>query len=73
MELHEKIRELIAENPGKALGALVGFIFGILVLVFGILKVFVITVFIIIGILVGKMVDDKSSVIENIMNIFRRK
>ena len=73
MELHEKIKEFITENPGKALGALVGFIFGILVLVFGILKVFVITVFIIIGILVGKMVDDKSSVIENIMNIFRRK
>ena len=73
MEFHEKITSFVSENPGKSLGALIGFVLGILVLVFGVLKVFVIGFFIIIGILAGKMIDDKSSVMDRIMNIFKRR
>ena len=73
MEFHEKIIRFISENPGKSLGALLGFVIGILVLVFGVLKVFVIGFFVIIGIFAGKMIDEKPAVIERIMNIFKRR
>ena len=73
MDFYEDIKRFISENPGKFLGALLGFVLGILVIVFGVLKVFVIGFFIIVGVVVGKLIDDKSSVIERIMNIFKRR
>ena len=69
----KSLLEFIEENPGKSLGALIGLVFGILVLVFGVFKVFGIALFVIAGVLVGKMIDDRSDVIERIMNIFRRR
>jgi uncharacterized membrane protein len=50
-----------------------GLVIGILVLAFGFLKVLVVIIFIILGIIIGKMVDDRSSIVEGIMTIFRRR
>ena len=80
MEFLDWIKEFINENPGKTVGALLGLIFGILILIFGVLKVFVIAIFIIVGIFIGKFIDDRSSsieysssVFENVINIFRKR
>ena len=73
MGFPEKLADLFSESPGKTVGALAGLILGILVLIFGVLKILVIIIFILLGIVIGKMVDDRNSVVDGIMNIFRRR
>jgi uncharacterized membrane protein len=73
MEFSRFLAELFSENPGKTVGALTGLTLGILILVFGFLKILVIIIFMILGIIIGKMVDDRSSVIDTITGFFRRR
>lgn len=73
MELPRLIADLFNENPGKTAGAAVGFILGILILIFGFLKILVIIIFMLLGIIIGKMVDDRASVIDAITGFFRRR
>ncbi len=73
MQIPEKLTEIFGSSPGKMIGAIVGFLLGVLVLTFGVLKILVVVIFILLGIIVGKMIDDRSSVVESIMNIFRRR
>ena len=72
MSLSRYLLEFANENPGKAVGAVIGLILGILVLTFGVAKTFVILLFILLGFIIGKMVDDKVSVIDEIRRIFSR-
>jgi len=54
----------------RLLGTLIGFFFGILYLVFGLFKVIVFTIFVLLGYFIGKMFDDREDwrdVIDRIM------
>jgi len=64
--------EYVNENPGKSVGAISGFLLGILILTFGVLKTIVVILFIILGIIIGKMADDRISIVDEIRRIFRR-
>lgn len=66
------IREWISANPGKAAGAFLGFIFGILILTVGVAKTLLIIIFILIGFIIGKLRDDRVSIIDQIRGIFNR-
>lgn len=73
MEFSRFISDLFNENPGKTVGAAVGLILGVLILIFGFLKILVIIIFMLLGIIIGKMVDDRASVIDAITGFFRRR
>lgn len=73
MSLTRYISDFVNENPGKSVGAVSGLILGVLILAFGFWKTIVILLFIILGFIIGKMIDDGDSGIEAIKNIFRRK
>ena len=73
MDFFHYIANFLNENPGKTVGALVGFLFGILILTYGFGKTLIILMFIILGVLIGKILDDKISVVDEIKNIFKRK
>lgn len=73
MSLTRYIYDLVNENPGKTVGAFSGLVLGILILTFGFWKTIVIILFVILGILVGKMIDDGDSFIDGIKNLFRRR
>ena len=72
MSFSRYLLEFANENPGKAVGAVAGLILGIAVLAFGFAKTLVIILFIFLGYVIGKMVDDKVSLIDAIKRIFRR-
>ena len=61
------------EHPGQALGAVFGFIIGLLVLIFGILKTLLVIVLSAIGFIIGKIFDEKIDLFGDIKGIFRRK
>lgn len=73
MSLTRYISDFVNENPGKSVGAVSGLILGVLILTFGFWKTIVILLFIILGFIIGKMIDDGDSGIEAIKNIFRRR
>ncbi|HPS58100.1 MAG TPA: DUF2273 domain-containing protein [Spirochaetota bacterium] len=73
MSLTRYISDFVNENPGKSVGAFSGLILGVLILTFGFWRTVVIILFIILGFIIGKMIDDGDSGIEAIKNIFRRR
>ncbi len=73
MSISRYILEWVSYNPGKAAGAFAGFLLGILTLTFGIAKTILIVLFVLLGFIIGKMVDDRVSVFDEIRNLFRRK
>lgn len=72
MSLSRYLLEFVNDNPGKSVGAVAGFLLGILILTFGILKTIVVILFVILGIIIGKMADDRISIFHEIRRIFRR-
>lgn len=62
----------IKNNPGKAAGAAIGFVAGLLILTLGILQTLLIALFILIGFIVGKLKDDDVSIVDQIKKIFNR-
>ena len=62
--------DFVNDNPGKSVGAVAGFLLGILILTFGVLKTIVVILFVFLGIIIGKMADDRLSIIDEIRRIF---
>ncbi len=62
----------INDNPGKAIGILLGFILAIIMLVLGIWKTILIAIFMGIGYLLGRSRDENVSIIDEINRIFKR-
>lgn len=72
MSLSRYLLEFVNDNPGKSVGAIAGFLLGILILAFGVLKTIVVILFVVLGIIIGKMADDRISIIDEIRKLFRR-
>lgn len=73
MSFIQTVQGWINLNPGKTLGALAGFILGILLFTFGILKTVVIILLVALGFFLGKARDDNISIIDEIMSLFTKK
>lgn len=56
--MFEKLLDYINRNPGKAFGFAIGFLFGLLIMIFGI-KVIWVILFSLIGIFLGRMLDSR--------------
>ena len=73
MNFFKFISEWINDNPGKAVGSFLGFIFGIFIFTLGFLKTFIIVMLIIVGLLIGKLKDDKISIGELVSGPFKKR
>lgn len=73
MEFFKFISDWINNNPGKATGAFLGLLIGILIFTLGILKTLFIFLLVMTGFIIGKMKDDNISIFSTIRNIFRGK
>jgi len=59
-------------NPGKALGAMAGFLLGILLFTFGVMKTVVIILLVGAGFLLGKARDDNVSIVDELTGLFKK-
>jgi uncharacterized membrane protein len=73
MNFTDYILHWVNQNPGKAVGALAGLVLGIFILTVGIPRTIIVILFVLIGVLIGKLKDDRISVINEIKGIFSRK
>ena len=53
------LSEWISTHPGQALGAFLGFVVGLLILIFGPVKALLVIILSAIGFILGKLFDDK--------------
>jgi uncharacterized membrane protein len=67
------ILDWINQNPGSAIGAILGFVFGILLFTVGFLKMMVLLVLVLIGYSVGKSWDKKVSPLDQIKDFIRNR
>jgi len=72
MDFFDQIAGWIRENPGKTIGAAVGFVIGILFFTLGWWKTLIIAVLVLIGFFIGKSRDDDVSIIDQITGFFKR-
>jgi uncharacterized membrane protein len=72
MGFFQYIGDWINGNPGKAAGAFLGFILGILVFTIGPGKTLLIVLFVAIGYFIGKSKDENISIVEMVARLFRR-
>ncbi len=73
MNFTDYIIQWINQNPGKAVGAFTGLVLGVFILTIGIPRTMIVILFVLIGLLIGKLKDDRISVIDEIKGIFSRK
>ncbi len=73
MSFIQTVQGWINLNPGKTLGALSGFILGVLLFTFGILKTLVIILLVALGFFLGKARDDNIPVIDQVTALFTKK
>ncbi len=67
------ISDWINQNPGKAVGAFVGFFLGILLLTIGFIKTIIIILLILVGYVIGKSSDENKSLLDIITGLFKRR
>ncbi|MDY6935410.1 MAG: DUF2273 domain-containing protein [Spirochaetota bacterium] len=60
-------------NPGKAVGIISGFIFGILLFTVGLYKTLLILLFMLAGYFLGRSRDENISLSDQLSNLFRKK
>lgn len=72
MPFSRYIKDWVNNNPGKAFGALIGIIISILFLTFGI-KTIIIILFALLGLIIGKLLDDDATIFIRLKDIFKRR
>lgn len=73
MNAFERLIQWINANPGKALGAFVGFILAVLIFTIGPLITFIVLLFTAVGYFIGKLRDDGGSISDGINKFFNSK
>lgn len=66
------VLDWINDNPGKAIGLVIGFILSIILLVLGIWKTILVAIFMGLGYLLGRSRDENVSIIDEFNRFFRR-
>jgi len=72
MDFLQTVKGWINMNPGKALGAMAGFLLGILLFTFGILKTVVIILLVGAGFILGKARDENVSIVDELTGLFKK-
>ncbi|HEY1406249.1 MAG TPA: DUF2273 domain-containing protein [Spirochaetota bacterium] len=69
----DRIIAFVSQNPGKAIGASVGLIIGILIFTIGFLKTFVVLLLTLTGYVIGRIIDDGRPLADQINDFLNRK
>jgi uncharacterized membrane protein len=67
------IQFLLSENTGKKVGALIGLVVGLSIVLFGFLSTLLIAICMFVGGIIGKSMDDNYSGVDGFKQMFRKK
>lgn len=65
-----KCKKYVVDHPGAIIGGFLGLLFAILLFTFGLFKMLVVALFVLVGVAIGQIFDGKATILAKIRSLF---
>lgn len=66
----EKCKKYVVDHPGAIIGGFLGLLFAIFLFTFGLFKMLVVALFVMVGVAIGQIFDGKATILAKIRSLF---
>lgn len=66
----EKCKKYVVDHPGAIIGGFLGLLFAIFLFTFGLFKMLVVALFVLVGVAIGQIFDGKATILSKIRSLF---
>ena len=66
----EKCKKYFVDHPGAIIGGFLGLLFAIFLFTFGLFKMLVVALFVLVGVAIGQIFDGKATILAKIRSLF---
>ena len=66
----EKCKKYVVDHPGAIIGGFLGLLFAIFLFTFGLFKMLIVALFVLIGVAIGQIFDGKATILAKIRSLF---
>ena len=66
----EKCKKYVVDHPGAIIGGFLGLLFAIFLFTFGLFKMLVVALFVLVGVAIGQICDGKATILSKIRSLF---
>ena len=72
-KVQENCKKYVVVHPGAVIGGFVGLLFAILLFIFGLFKMLIVALFVLVGVTIGQIFDGKATILTKIRSLFTDK
>ena len=69
-KMQEKCKKYVVDHPGAIIGGFLGLLVAIFLFTFGLLKMLVVALFVLVGVAIGQIFDGKATILTKIRSLF---
>lgn len=69
-KMQEQCKKYVLDHPGAIIGGFVGLLFAILLFTFGLFKMLIVVLFVLVGVAIGQIFDGKATILAKIRSLF---
>ena len=69
-KMQEQCKKYDFDHPGAIVGGFVGLLFAILLFTFGLFKMLIVVLFVLVGVAIGQIFDGKATILAKIRSLF---
>ena len=66
----EKCKKYVVDHPGAIIGGFLGLLFAVFLFTFGLFKMLVVALFVLVGVAIGQIFDGKATILAKIRSLF---
>ena len=69
-KMQEQCKKYVVGHPGAIIGGVLGLLFAIFLFTFGLFKMLVVALFVLVGVAIGQIFDGKATILAKIRSLF---
>ena len=69
-KMQEKCKKYVVDHTGAIIGGFLGLLFAIFLFTFGLFKMLVVALFVLVGVAIGQIFDGKATILAKIRSLF---
>ena len=69
-KIQEQFKKYVVGHPGAIIGGFLGLLFAIFLFTFGLFKMLVVALFVLVGVAIGQIFDGKATILAKIRSLF---
>ncbi len=69
-KMQEQCKKYVVDHPGAIIGGFLGLLFAIFLFTFGLFKMLVVALFVLVGVAIGQIFDGKATILAKIRSLF---